>query len=166
MGVLSNIVVNGEVIKFNYTLPGTGFFPGGIDVFRYLLEPGGAHSDTFRFCTEVACGAPTDGGSTAFITFASDTAIDLTGSTHLVDLFSGFPDLTEDGSFQNLVSVCPQAGCGTSNPGDDISTFFQARSPLPGGDSTLPEPSSIAFGSMALFCVVLAKRRRTKSLGI
>lgn len=144
VGTLSNQVISGETISFDYTMPGTGTFGGSaIHVYRNILNGSGNIIDTFRI--------DTDGGATAHITYGSDTPINLNGSTHLVDLLPAFPDLVASPTPLTLVSFCPSTGCGTVNGTQDISLEFVAD---------VPEGPNMILLSSAFLAIAFAFRRR------
>jgi hypothetical protein len=134
---------DGEILTFTYTLAGTGVFGSTGDTFDFyslLYEPWDPSqvSDTFRF-------QATGGTSTATITFASDTSIDLTGSTQLVSRSA-----VETGLYQTMLSFGPP------NPTiGDISGQFEVAS--------APEPSTVAPIGMALIGIGLGSLRRRQN---
>ena len=131
-GTLSNINVSGELMTFDYTLPGTGTwgtFP--LDGFIDLLD-GSTVSDIFRIQFDA-------NSATAHITFASDTAYDTGGSVHFADL----PETPGAGPY----TVAEFAATGNG----DINGAFVVDT---------PEPSSVLGLGLALLGTGLSTVKR------
>lgn len=158
LGQLTSVTTSSTEINFNYTMPGTGNFGGGsIDVYRDILDESGNVEGVFRL--------QTDGGSTAHISYGSD--VNITGSTHLVNLFPTATDLVDNGTVQSVVSFCPSTGCGTVDAaGDDLSTVFTVTPFSTNvGTSNTPETRNIGFLALLLLGLALCRKLKDSERG-
>lgn len=131
-GTLSNINVSGELMTFDYTLPGTGTWGlFSFDGFLDLLD-GSTVSDVFRIQFDA-------NSATAHVTFASDTAYD-TGTSQQ---FPGIQEVPGVG----LYTVAPITATGNG----DINGAFVVDT---------PEPSSVLGLGLALLGTGLSTVKR------